>query len=310
MSEWNQAAIERYISDAVEESLTLDYKGAGALERKNKKKDEITKDVSAMANSAGGLIIYGVREYNDQKKKHLPEKIDAIDRTLFSKEWLEQIINTIQPRIDGIIIHPVEIDTGSNAVVYVVEIPQSTTAHQARDKRYYKRFNFQSLAMEDYELRDVTNRVTTAQAEVEFELSKWLEFTNPPYYVHGLRATVKNNGQKVIDHFKLEFTFPYIGLDLQGPKSSSYWFRDIMNEAGVVEFHRGVFRSMDVLFPEDSIGIGTSSSRSCFSYRVDSDGYEEWMHTMKQSNLHLEWVLFADDMPPKRCKVSFAELYE
>jgi len=41
---------------------------------------------------------------------------------------------------------------------YVVEIPQSGTAHQALDRKYYRRRNFESTAMEDYEIRDVMNR--------------------------------------------------------------------------------------------------------------------------------------------------------
>src|SRR5690606_13335773 len=141
---WDQARLEQYFIDGIEESLTLDYKAAAALDKSDKKKIEITKDVSAMANSAGGTIIYGIAEFQDSSRKHLPEKLDPVDRTAFTKEWLEHIIGNIQPRIDGVIIHPVPISTAPNHVIYVVDIPQSHTAHQAKDLRYYRRFNFQS----------------------------------------------------------------------------------------------------------------------------------------------------------------------
>jgi hypothetical protein len=39
-----------------------------------------------------------------------------------------------------------------------VTIPKSTTAHQASDKKYYKRYNFESVAMVDYEIKDIINR--------------------------------------------------------------------------------------------------------------------------------------------------------
>jgi hypothetical protein len=39
-----------------------------------------------------------------------------------------------------------------------VVVGQSVTAHQAHDKRYYKRFNFESVAMEDYEIRQILHR--------------------------------------------------------------------------------------------------------------------------------------------------------
>ena len=137
-NDWDQAKIQQYIIDGIEESLTIEYKAAGAIGKSDSKKKEITKDVSAKANSAGGKIFYGVKEFDDSEKKHLPEKIDGLDRSEYSKEWLEQVINNIQPRIDGLIIHPVPLDSGDNQVAFVVDIPQSTTAHQAKDLRYYK----------------------------------------------------------------------------------------------------------------------------------------------------------------------------
>src|SRR5690606_36341868 len=170
-NEWTQARIQQLIDDGTQESLTLEYKAADALSKSDdKKKNEVTKDVAAMANSAGGIIIYGVKEYDDSSKRHLPEKLDPIDMTKCSKEWLEQVIMNIQPRISNLIIHPVTIDTMPNGVAYVVEIPQSTTAHQSRDHRYYKRFNFESVPMEDYEIRDVMGRSQHPKIELQFEI--------------------------------------------------------------------------------------------------------------------------------------------
>ncbi|MCH8878207.1 MAG: ATP-binding protein [Chloroflexi bacterium] len=126
---WDQPQVQQYIDDEIEESLTLEYKAAGALGKSDGKKTEITKDVSSFANSSGGILIYGVKEYDEPDKRHLPEKVDGVDRSQFSKEWLEQVINNIRPRVDELTINPVDLDTGTNDVVYVVEIPQSTNAH-------------------------------------------------------------------------------------------------------------------------------------------------------------------------------------
>jgi hypothetical protein len=102
------------------------------------------------------VLIYGIAEFQQRDHRHRPEGIDPVDRQEYSKEWLEQIIQSIQPRIDGVVIDPVSVD--SSSVCYVVTIPQSHTAHQARDHVYYRRHNFNVLPMEDYELRDVMNR--------------------------------------------------------------------------------------------------------------------------------------------------------
>jgi hypothetical protein len=155
--EWNETELNGLISRRVEESLSLEYKAAESLGRDNKRIVDITKDVSAFANSAGGILIYGMRQFNDEAREHLPEKIDPIDRRDFQKEWLEHVINTIQPR-PNVIIHAVQISSAPHHAVYVVEVPQSSTAHQARDRRYHRRHNFEILAMEDYEVRDVMRR--------------------------------------------------------------------------------------------------------------------------------------------------------
>lgn len=153
----NIEKVKSFIENKIEENLNLDYKASGSLQRNDKKTNEISKDVSAFANSDGGTIIYGIKE--DQINRHLPDSIDPINRKEISKEWLDQIIQSkIRPRIDGIVIHSITVKEGFDQVVYAVEIPKSNTAHQANDKKYYKRFNFNSEPMYDYEIRDILNR--------------------------------------------------------------------------------------------------------------------------------------------------------
>jgi hypothetical protein len=165
--------IENLILNQVEENIHLDYKAADALQKTDGKKKEISKDISAFANSDGGMVIYGVKEFNDPTKKYLPEKTDPIDRNIISKEWLEQVINSnVSPRIDGIKITPISIVNENDKVIYVVEIPKSNTAHQAGDQRYYKRFNFESVAMYDHEIRDVMNRKKFPKIELSFEIEQ------------------------------------------------------------------------------------------------------------------------------------------
>lgn len=155
--DWDEADIRSLIIDGVPESISLDYKDSRALEKTDRKKADISKDVSAFANAAGGTIVYGVSE-----KGQRPTEIDGgVDPTDISREWLENVINsTIQPRIDVIHINQIALTEHPGRVLYVVEIPQTMASgpHQANDHKYYKRFNFQSVAMEDYEVRDVMRR--------------------------------------------------------------------------------------------------------------------------------------------------------
>lgn len=156
--EWEEEDIEELITNGVQESLTLDYKKSAALDRRNPKaKSDLSEDVSAFANSAGGVLIYGVREDN-----HLPVEIDnGYDPRDITREWIEQVINsTIQQRIDGIRIKQIVLKKKNPGnVIYVVSVPPSKRApHMAVDHVFYKRFNYQSVAMEEYEVRDVARR--------------------------------------------------------------------------------------------------------------------------------------------------------
>ena len=166
--------LEDLINNQIEESLHLDYKASDSLGKSDGRKKEIGKDVSSFANSDGGIIIYGVKEFVEENKKHLPEKIDSIDRNEFSKEWLEQIINSnIFPRINDLKIIVINVPNQENRVVYVVQIKKSSTAHQASDLRYYRRYNFLSTAMFDYEIRDILNRNKTPRIKITFEIEQY-----------------------------------------------------------------------------------------------------------------------------------------
>lgn len=205
--EWNQKKIEEYITNQIEENLNLDYKAAGSLQRNDAKANEISKDVSAFANSDGGIIIYGIKE--DSINKHLPESIDPINRHEISKEWLEQVIHSrIRPKIEDIEIYPVPIDNSTNLVVYVVEIHQSTTAHQANDKKYYKRYNFSSEPMYDYEIRDIFNRTKHPKIDLEFWISKKTYEIKSPF-PQLPEFSIGSNGQPIIKEEEKKFRTDY-----------------------------------------------------------------------------------------------------
>jgi|GEM_PF-3344562 len=111
LHEWDEQYLLSLIQHEVQENIHLDYKACDALNSKaDAKKGELSKDVSAFANSDGGIIIYGMIEGKGDKK-HLPEKLDTgFYPGNISKEWIESVINSnIQRRISGIKIHLIEL---------------------------------------------------------------------------------------------------------------------------------------------------------------------------------------------------------
>lgn len=146
------ADLRKYIENSIPESINLDYKDSRAL---NGKPGEIAKDVSAFANSDGGVIIYGIKE--DQ---HRPIELDdGVDHYVKTREWLETVIlSNITPALDNFEVIQVELSRSNSA--FVISIQKSIRApHQERQsKRYYKRYNFCAVPLEDYEIRDIMNR--------------------------------------------------------------------------------------------------------------------------------------------------------
>ncbi|MCY4071027.1 MAG: ATP-binding protein [Chloroflexi bacterium] len=247
---WDQARVRKYIDDGIEESLNLDYKAAGALAKTDGKRKEVTKDVSAMANSDGGIIIYGMTEQN-----HLPDVIDPVNRKDFSKEWLEHVIGNIRPRIDGLLIHPVPIGGSNSDVVYIVEIPQSQTAHQATDKRYYKRHNFESVAMEHFEILDVLNRQQHPRIELDFETLPAIDEHGVTYKLE-LNVKIRNIGNVLARFIEAHVAIPNAIL-LNGAQRN----RRTPNRSGISEGHT-VFRRHN----RERFAIGNSGPPSYTSF--------------------------------------------
>lgn len=84
----NEQDIQRLINDQIEENIHLDYKREIALSPKGKK--ELAKDVSAFANSKGGVIIYGIEEEKNEDGIPVPVRIAGIDCDV-NRESIERI---------------------------------------------------------------------------------------------------------------------------------------------------------------------------------------------------------------------------
>ena len=283
MEPWTKQRLEGLIADKIEEGPTLDYKAAAALDRSDQRKTEVTKDVSAFANAAGGTIIYGLREYADKARKHLPESLDPIDRREYSREWLDQVIGLVSPRIAEVRIFPVAVGSADWEVCYVVEIPQGRTAHQARDLRYYRRYNFESVPMADYEIRDVMNR--RRHPHLDFRIRLQRSTKHERLMVLGKFI---NRGEVLARHYALQVALPTV---VEGTK---LYKEGLIPECrGDRYFWRVLLRAPNdlPLFP-NSDTIAKEEIAPAYEPGVPEPAGET-----------ISCVLFADEMPPIRREV-------
>ena len=133
--------IERLIRDRVEEGPTLDYKSELGSNK------DIAKDISAFANTLGGVLVYGVSDvdriptgFTWLSDKGIEERIQNVART------------AIKPQLRELIVNRFPLGEMSEFVI-VVQIPASPEALHMADYRYYKRQGSESIPMEDYEVK-------------------------------------------------------------------------------------------------------------------------------------------------------------
>lgn len=197
------------INNGTEESLRLEFKSGDSIDKTYDKKVELTKDITAFANSAGGTIIYGVAE-----AEHRAAAVKPIDGNLFTKEWLEQVIrDNISRPVEGLKIFPVRMGGNIDKSVYVIHIPESEDApHMALDNRYYCRQNFTVVRMEEYSVRQSYFKATRAKLNlVPLKISpagSANEGARLRYVKFKVDFSVVNTGRVIENHFKIEIWMP------------------------------------------------------------------------------------------------------
>jgi len=309
--------LEQLIADHIEEGPNLEYKASAALVKDDRKVMEITKDVSSFANSNGGILIYGISE--DESNKHWPGKIDPINRKTITREWLEQIINSkIRPRISGLNIYVVIMPGNSDEVVYILEIPKGNTAHQADDKKYYRRHNFMVEPLFDHEIRDIMGRQKDPEVVLDFDIVKQgklqpsasgqpvLDDREP--YIYWLNVYAKNVGKIYAKYINVTLTLPKICIrgniydrrynSTEEIKADNK-VRDLV-EPNADRFFRGPIAKPPQYGPARHEPILPGMRVMLKSIQINE-------YSTDSGNI-LGWTIFADNAEPKSGKVAFGDM--
>ena len=266
---YKQKDIEILIENEYEENINLDFKRAEALDKSERVKTSIAKDVSSFANSDGGIIIYGIKE-----EKHIAKELSFIDGNIYNKEWLENVIQSrIKPRIDDLRIIPIRFDNKIDRTIYIVKIPISKDApHQEVTKKiFYKRFNFSSVPMEEYEIRDLYNRLLPSKLKIspisvtESYVSMTENRIRKIRYVFGFK--VKNIGNYIEKDYKLEIHLSELISDIYDSELYNH-LADKKNGYYIFSV-----QGTDIIFQNETVNIITSKiaiDRSNVKKLIDS----------------------------------------
>ncbi len=175
----------------------------------------------------------------------------------------------------------------------MVEVPQSHTAHMARDHRYHKRFNFTTAMMEDYEVRDVMNRRTHPKIRGSIYVNRQCDRLKPGGVV---LVRIENVGSVLARHVMVEIELPiemngWIGVD------PPFWVKRT-EDGQCHHFRLTLEQGEGPIFPGSDVILKRKLS---MGVKIrDEQG------NVPRSTRHVGVSIFADEMPPIRAKLESA----
>lgn len=149
------------------ESIRREFKSGRLIDNTQQSKwvEQLSKEISAFANTEGGELFLGI----DEDKKSKPRVATGLDGIpiAIAPERLQQLIEgNVSPYLSGIRVNRVRLSRQEDRAVFIIQIPQGSTAYQANDGRYYGRSEFEAKYLPDHEIRLRMSRGRVARATV------------------------------------------------------------------------------------------------------------------------------------------------
>jgi len=162
----------------------VEFKGRRGLDfsipeiNESKVLENLSVQVSAMANSGGGTIVFGMTDPTDLSEREVD--VGGVSLSLKgrnTKEWLEDVIpHLVEFPLNGFSVFALTRESGAPSVedgrgLILVHVNDSSEApHQARDNKYYIRVGGKSRPAGHRIVSDIFNRGSHAEFEVNLSL--------------------------------------------------------------------------------------------------------------------------------------------
>ena len=212
LSAGGEAVLEELLTNQTAESVDLDFKEKSEIGRDGFNKTDkqiLGRTLSAFANSAGGLLIFGA-----QARKNADgidcltalKPIPNIDR--FASEAQTLTGQFLFPRHDGIRQTTIYSGTKDGSGFLAMHVDRSTRRpHQSKapdDGRYYKRAGDSTFVMEHYDVEDAFKRVATPEIELVVNVLEARFGTGQAWHIP-ISLGLKNVGTSLV-------RYPYISI--------------------------------------------------------------------------------------------------
>lgn len=255
LAKWEQAntfadinALKDSTSNVDGETATIEFKGS--RDRfDDGSKEKLSKEISAMANTYGGLLCF----HNTQANDVLPfstDKLEGIEKSLES--WLS---SATEPPVQGIRLKKID-------GVFLLYVPESMTKpHRSsqKNKQYYYRSNSLSEPMPEIMVSSLYRAGQSLSIELNLNLLR------------------QSNGQPVLflsvsNNSRIVGTMPRFTLNFWGSKNPNCLMPAVWDHfeaggsyaklphLGTTVAHLGVFRTKssfreEILYPEDTLRL-------------------------------------------------------
>jgi hypothetical protein len=189
-----EPTIDQLVATRTQENVELEFKT-----KANPSNGDLTKDdrrnlgiiLSALSNSMGGLLIWGVKASKNSDDVDCATALDPISQIEKFKNEVERAISqAIMPRHDGIRVFMIPRSSDQASGYLAVHVERSERRpHRSEfgEKQYFKRIGDSSIAMEHYDIEDSFKRLAVPSLDVEYHLSSGGRRSDP----EGSFATVR-----------------------------------------------------------------------------------------------------------------------
>jgi hypothetical protein len=258
--------VDRLIEQRQEEDLSLDFKTAAGPElRSSDDKKNLAQVLSGFANSAGGIVIWGVSTQKDPAGQDVATARKLISSVAAFRNRLEEATPlSVTPAVAGVRHRAFEVADGSGfAATYVPESDIGPHMALAGHDRYFKRAGDRFYRMAHYDIADMFGRRQRPSLRLSCKLQKGKSFwQNGSHEEIRIIVSLTNDGRAsaVAPHIRLQVTNPYSivagGVSAQGANAPLA----MTSEAAQPPIYAFIGRSDFVAHPKASFQIAEISA--------------------------------------------------
>lgn len=171
----DEEALESLSRNEIPEAIRLEFKRELNLSTREAKR-EAAKDVAALANTAGGRILYGIEERELQDGSRVAGPIRPLTDGTLEATLSDVLVGSIHPR-PRFATRKVPVESG---FVLVVEVYDSfgRDLHLVTgygESRFYKRHSPGTFHMSEPEIREAYLRIAASRADLEASLQRQVD---------------------------------------------------------------------------------------------------------------------------------------